>query len=65
MVLCVMIGCSKRSGHDKDVSFYRIPSVLTHLGKKDYKLSKRRRDGFLAAISWDDLTESILKNGRI
>ena len=29
MVLCIMIGCSKRSGRDKDVSFYRIPSVLT------------------------------------
>ena len=48
MVLYVMIGCSKRSGRDKDVSLYRIPSVLTHLGKKDYELSKRQRDGFLA-----------------
>ena len=65
MVLCVMIGCSKRSDRDKDVSFFRIPSVLTHLGKKDYELSKRRRDGFLAAISREDLTESILRNGRV
>ena len=52
-----MIGCSKRSDRDKDVLFFRISSFLTHSGNKDYKLSKRRRDRFLAAISREDLTE--------
>ena len=27
MVLCVVIGCSNRSGRNKDVSFYRIICV--------------------------------------
>ena len=65
MVLCIMTGCLKRSDRDKDVYFFGIPSVLTCLGKKDYELSKRQRDVFLAATSREDLTESILRNGRV
>ena len=65
MVLCVVIGCSKRSGRDKDVSYYRIPVVIRHQSEREYELSKKRRDGFLAAISRDDLTEKILRNDRI
>ena len=65
MVLCVVIGCSKRSGRDKDVSFYRIPKIITHRGQRDYELTKKRRDGFLAAISRDDLTEKVLENDRV
>ena len=62
MVLCVVIGCSKR---DKDVSYYRIPVVIRYQSEREYKLSKKKRDGFLAAISRDDLTEKILRNDRI
>jgi len=65
MVLCVVIGCSKRSGRDRDVSFYRIPRIISHRGQRDYELSKKRRNGFLAAISRDDLTEKVLQNDRI
>lgn len=65
MVLCVAIGCSKRSGRDKDVSFYRIPKVVTHRGQRDYELTKKRRDGFLAAISREGLTQKVLANDRI
>ena len=65
MVLCVIVGCSKRSGRDKDVSFFRLPKVINNQGKEVYSLSKRRRDGFLAAISRVGLTENILKNDRI
>lgn len=65
MVLCVVIGCSKRSGRDRDVSFYRIPKIVTHRGERDYELSKKRRNGFLAAISRDDLTDKVLQNDRI
>ena len=60
-----MIGCTKRSGRDKGVSFYRIPKIITHRGQRDYELSKKRRDGFLAAISLDGLTEKVLVNDRI
>ena len=55
MLLCVVIGCSKRCGREKYVSFYRIPKVITHRGKQEYELTKKRRDGFLAAIARDDL----------
>ncbi len=54
--------CSDR---DKDVSFYRIPSVRTGRSSEELELSKNRREGFLVAISRADLTESKLENGRI
>ena len=65
MVLCVVVGCSKCTGRDKDLSFYRLPRVITSTGKQEYELSKKRRAGFLAAISRDDLTETKLENDRI
>ena len=65
MVLCVVFGCSKRSGRDKDVSFFRIPKVITTKGKELEKLSRKRREGFLAAVRRSDLTEKIISNDRI
>ena len=50
LVLCVIVGCSKCSGRDKDVSFFRIPKVVQP-EENIVKLSKKRREGFLAAIS--------------
>ena len=59
IVLCVVIECSKRSGRDKDVSFFRIPKVIiTYRGKREYEMTKRRRAGFLAAISREGLMQS-------
>ncbi len=65
MVLCAVYGCSKRSGRDKDVSFFRILKLIYRKGEELFSLSKRRRDGLLAAISRVGLTEKILKNDRI
>ena len=67
MVLCVIFGCSKRSGRDKDVSFYQIPAVVSRKGPEVYALTKRRRTGhkYLQAISRMRLTESIVKNYRV
>ena len=65
MVLCVVVGCSSRSGRDKGVSFYRIPTVVTTRGSAERELTQKRRDGYLAAISRDDLKEKILQNDRI
>ena len=62
MVLCIVFGRSERSGRDKDVSFFRIPKVITNKGKDLEKLSRKRREGFLAAVRRCDLTE---KNDRI
>ena len=64
-MLCVVVGCSKRSGRDKDVSFFRLPRIIKNKGVDVHSLSKRRRDGILAAISRVGLTDNILKNDRI
>ena len=36
---------------EENISFYRIPAVHDREGKEDYKLRKRQRDGYLAAIN--------------
>ena len=46
MVHTVLCAVFKRSGRDKDVSFYRIPKVITDKGKDLEKLSRKRRTGF-------------------
>ena len=65
MVLCLVLGCSKHSGRDKDISFYRVPKVIANRGKQVYELTKKRRAGFLSAISRDGLKKTILENDRI
>ena len=42
-----------------------MPKVITSRGKHEYELTKKRRDGFLAAISRDGLKKTILENDRI
>ena len=65
MVHCLVVGCFNRSGRSIGVSFYRIPKVVYGRSKKEEDLSRRRREGYLAAIYRADLTESIIENGRI
>ncbi|XP_062500329.1 uncharacterized protein LOC134177568 [Corticium candelabrum] len=65
MVLCIVVGCSNRSGRDKDVSFYRIPVIRTTRSEREFQLSKAQREGFLAAVSRQDLTNIKLENERI
>ena len=68
MVICVVIGCSNRSDRFPDcelVSFHRIPAVSDHQGEKDYELRKERRDGYLRAISREDLDIRSLDKYRI
>jgi len=64
-VICVTVGCSSRSGHDKGVSFFRIPTVVTARGSAEKELTQKCRDGYLAAISREYLTDKILKNDWI
>ena len=56
---------SKRSERDKDVSFHRIPAVSDHQGAEDFDIRKRRRDGYLAAISREDLDYNSLDKFKI
>ena len=65
MVLCVVVGCSKRSGRDKDVSFYKLSEITASKGSRVLELSKKRRAGYIDAISRGDLTEKILANDGI
>jgi hypothetical protein len=65
MLLCIVFRCSSRSEWDKDVSFFRIPAVRRGSNDKELQLSKARRDGYVAAISRKDMTESKLENERI
>ena len=65
MVICVVVGCSKRSDRDKDVSFHRTPTVRRHYGERELELSIRRRDGYLAAISREDIDVNELQKYRI
>ena len=54
-VICAVIGCSVRSDRDKDLSFLRLPTVTNNQGKEDYELRKKHLDGYLAAISREDI----------
>ena len=65
MVICCVIGCSKHSDQDKDVSFCRIPSVTDRYGEHDYELRKKRQAGYLAAISRQDMDMCSLEKCRI
>ncbi|CAL1269443.1 unnamed protein product [Larinioides sclopetarius] len=66
MVMCGMIGCSKRSGRDK-VSFYRLPGIqrCSDPAKKDLQLV--RRAVWLTRICRKDILndEKKLKHFRI
>lgn len=62
MVLCLFVDCHARSGRDKNVSFFRVPSIDTNHGEQAEELSLEHRTRWIAAISRDDLTEQILKN---
>ena len=65
MVLCAVVGCSNRSGRDKGVSFFSIPKVITCRSQRVLELSKNRRDGYLAAISREDITDRGIVNIRV
>ena len=65
MVLWLFVDCHARSGRDKDVSFFRVPSIITNDDEEAEERSIERRTQWIAAISRDDLTEQILKNDRV
>ena len=43
MVLCLFVDCHARSGRDKDVSFFRVPSIDTNHGEEAEERSIERR----------------------
>ena len=60
-----MVGCSKRSGRDKDVSFNRVPVIIRNESELTEKLTTERRRKWISAISRDDITEKKMENDRV
>ena len=58
----LIVDCASESGQYINISFSRVPSVITKEGKEAEELSKERRSRWSSAISRDECTESILKN---
>ena len=54
MVLCVISGCSSKSGRDKDIRFFRVPKVRTNQGAEHEELTLKRRTEWISAISRGD-----------
>ena len=57
--------CSNLADRGKDKSNYRFPSIVKNNGKEGLKLSKVRREKWLAQIFRRDLTERKLEITRI
>jgi len=53
---CCVYKCSKRSDRDKDVSYYRIPKIISHQGEQTRELSEERVRAWLSAIHRKDRT---------
>jgi len=62
MVRYAVYGCKVRLDEGKKVSFFSIPD---YQGKADYELRKKCRDGYLAAISREDIDTSVLHKYKI
>ena len=62
---CACIGCCNRGDKNKDKSFYRLPSVVTHQGTQTRQLSEERQRRWLAAIRRSDINPSNFKHTRV
>ena len=62
---CAVFNCSNRADREKDKSYYRFPSIIRNNGEEGLKLSKLRREKWIAQICRKDLTERKLENTRV
>ena len=62
---CLVVGCSNDKKKRPELSFCRVPKVITNQGESAEALSSEKRTKLLVAISRDDPTESILENSRV
>ena len=61
---CAVFNCPNRADREKVKSNYRFSSIVKNNGKEELKLSKVRREKWLAQISRKDLTERKLERTR-
>ena len=62
---CLVLNYSNNKCKRKDLSFCRIPKIITNQGKEMEILSTERRRRWLSAISRENLSEEILQSNRI
>ena len=65
MPMCLILGCSYRSGRNEGIGMFRLPAIAVNQGEEAEELSRERRRLWLSAISRDGLTEKILNNDRV
>ncbi|XP_031562632.1 uncharacterized protein LOC116298355 [Actinia tenebrosa] len=65
MVLCLFVDCNAKSGRDKGISFFRVPTVIKNQGEEAEELSIERRTKWISAMSRADLTETVVLNNRV
>lgn len=78
MVLCLFVDCGFKSGKKKsrkqqqwetekglNASFFRVPAIVKHQGKKIEDLTTERRRKWISVISRDDLSEEKLCSDRV
>ena len=65
IVLCLIVGCGRKTGRDKRIYFARVPSIVTNQGEKAEELSEGRRSRWISVISHNDLNEEILEHDRV
>jgi len=66
MVLCIVVGCSTKSGKHKDINCFRVPAVISNQGEETEELSRERRNRWISAISRGDVkTKDILQHERV
>ena len=63
--MCLIVGCSRKSGGARGIRLCRVPAVVTNQGPEVEELSIERRRRWISAKSQDDLTGKILNNGRV
>ena len=66
MGLCVVVGCSSKSGKHKGLGFFCIPKIITNQGEEQEELTTRRRNEWISAVSRGDATNKrVLESERV
>ena len=66
MVLCVVVGCSSKSGKHNGLGFFRLPKIITNQGEEQEELTTRRRNEWISAVSRGDATNKrVLESERV
>ena len=66
MVLCVVVGCSSKSGKHKGLGFFRIARIFTYQGEEQEELTTRRRNEWISPVTRGDTTNKrVLERERV